>query len=94
VGTHHLPPESVSNSGLTEELDQRIGTAAAHAVRNVPVAKPEEHVGSVLDGMRGSSYDSAVVVASLGPRYREDLCLDAAAALEDELGIITPIDPS
>jgi amidase len=29
----------------------------------------------------------------IGPPYREDLCLDAAAALEDRLGIITPIDP-
>jgi amidase len=29
----------------------------------------------------------------IGPRYREDLCLDAAAALEDRLGIITPMDP-
>jgi hypothetical protein len=53
----------MSNSGLSEELDQRIGTAAAHAVRNVPMAKPEERVGSVLDGMRGSTFDSAVVVA-------------------------------
>jgi hypothetical protein len=25
--------------------------------------------------------------------YREDLCLDAAGAIEDRLGIITPIDP-
>jgi amidase len=33
------------------------------------------------------------VVQVIGPRYREDLCLDAAAALEDTLGIITPIDP-
>jgi amidase len=33
-------------------------------------------------------------VQVIGPRYREDLCLDAAAALEDRLGIITPIDPS
>ena len=24
---------------------------------------------------------------------REDLCLDAAAAIEDRLGTITPIDP-
>jgi amidase len=32
-------------------------------------------------------------VQVIGPRYREDLCLDAAAALEDSLGIITPIDP-
>ena len=29
----------------------------------------------------------------IGRRYREDLCLDAAAALEDRLGVITPIDP-
>ena len=33
------------------------------------------------------------VVQVIGPRYREDLCLDAAAALEQALGIITPIDP-
>jgi amidase len=33
------------------------------------------------------------VVQVIGPRYREDMCLDAAAALEDRLGIITPIDP-
>jgi amidase len=32
-------------------------------------------------------------VQLIGPRYREDLCLDAAAALEDQVGIITPIDP-
>ncbi|HEY5151321.1 MAG TPA: amidase family protein [Mycobacterium sp.] len=32
-------------------------------------------------------------VQVIGPRYREDLCLDAAAALEDRLGVITPIDP-
>jgi amidase len=33
-------------------------------------------------------------VQVIGPRYREDLCLDAAAAIEDQVGIITPIDPS
>ncbi len=32
-------------------------------------------------------------VQVIGPRYREDLCLDAAAALEDRLGTLTPIDP-
>jgi amidase len=32
-------------------------------------------------------------VQVIGPRYREDLCLDAAAALEDTVGIVTPIDP-
>lgn len=32
------------------------------------------------------------VVQIIGPRYREDLCLDAAQALEDSAGVITPID--
>jgi amidase len=32
-------------------------------------------------------------VQIIGPRYREDLCIDAAQALEDRLGVITPIDP-
>ena len=30
----------------------------------------------------------------IGPRYREDLFLDAAAALEEGAGIITPIGPA
>ncbi len=29
----------------------------------------------------------------IGPRYREDLCLDTAAAIEETVGILTPIDP-
>ena len=32
-------------------------------------------------------------VQMIGPRYREDLCLDAAQAIEDLQGIFTPIDP-
>lgn len=32
-------------------------------------------------------------VQVIGPRYREDLCLDAASAIEDRLGVLTPIDP-
>lgn len=33
------------------------------------------------------------VVQIIGSRYREDLCLDAAATIEDALGVVTPIDP-
>ena len=33
------------------------------------------------------------VVQLIGGRFREDLCLDAGAAIEERLGIITPIDP-
>jgi amidase len=32
-------------------------------------------------------------VQVIGPRFREDLCLVAAAAIEERLGILTPIDP-
>ena len=32
-------------------------------------------------------------VQVIGPRYREDVCLDAAQAIEDGVGILTPIDP-
>ena len=32
-------------------------------------------------------------VQLIGPRYREDLCLNAAQAIEDRLGVITPIEP-
>ncbi len=39
----------------------------------------------------GDGLPQAVQV--IGPRYREDLCLDAAAAIEDRLGTITPVDP-
>ena len=39
----------------------------------------------------GDGLPQAVQV--IGPRYREDLCLAAAAALEDRVGTITPIDP-
>jgi amidase len=39
----------------------------------------------------GDGLPQAVQV--IGPRYREDLCLDAAAAIEDRLGTLTPIDP-
>lgn len=39
----------------------------------------------------GGSLPQSVQV--IGPRYREDLCLDAAAAVEERVGIITPIDP-
>jgi amidase len=34
-----------------------------------------------------------LAVQIIGPRYREDLCLAAAAAIEERLGVLTPIDP-
>ena len=32
-------------------------------------------------------------VQVIGPRFREDLCLEAAQAIEDACGLLTPIDP-
>ena len=34
------------------------------------------------------------VVQIIGSRYREDLCLEAAEAIEERLGVLTPIDPT
>jgi amidase len=39
----------------------------------------------------GEGLPQAVQV--IGPRYREDLCLDAGQMIEERLGILTPIDP-
>ena len=33
------------------------------------------------------------VVQIIGPRYREDLCLDAAEHIESRVGPLAPIDP-
>jgi amidase len=41
----------------------------------------------------GASDGVPQAVQLIGPRYREDLCLDAAEAIESRLGILTPIDP-
>jgi amidase len=41
----------------------------------------------------GESNGLPQVVQVIGPRFREDLCLAAAEAIEDRLGTITPIDP-
>jgi Asp-tRNA(Asn)/Glu-tRNA(Gln) amidotransferase A subunit family amidase len=42
-------------------------------------------------GIQDSLPQAAEVI---GPRYREDMCLDAAAAIEEQVGILTPIDPA
>ena len=63
------------------------GTPTTHGLRAMAEAYPELDAPTVVeDGL-------PQVVQLIGPRYREDLCLDAAAALEDRLGIITPVDP-
>ena len=46
------------------------------------VAAPVE----VIDGLPQE-------VQLIGPRYHEDLCLDAAEIIERDLGVLTPIEP-
>ena len=69
-------------AGVAETHCGRRMTLAVNALGLPAVALP---VG-IGDGLPQS-------VQVIGPRYREDLCLDAAAALEERVGIITPIDP-
>jgi amidase len=57
---------------------------------NVPVnllGLPAVAVGAGLEGGLPQG------VQVIGPRFREDLCLDAAQAIETALGTLTPIDP-
>ncbi len=54
---------SSSSGTIDEPLDQRLGSAAAHAETNIPIADPEDTVDSVLNRMRGVRFESAAVVA-------------------------------
>lgn len=58
----------------------------AHAINALALPAVALPVG-VEDGLPQS-------VQVIGPRFREDLCLDAAQAVEDRLGAITPVDPA
>jgi amidase len=62
----------------------------AETIRGMRMAIAVNALGLPAVGI-GDGLPQSVQV--IGPRYREDLCLDAAAALEDRVGIITPIDP-
>jgi amidase len=71
------------------DLDEGRVAATIHGMRMAMAVNalglPAVAVG-ITDGLPQA-------VQLIGPRYREDLCLDAAAALEDRVGTITPIDP-
>ncbi|HEU4348114.1 MAG TPA: amidase, partial [Actinoplanes sp.] len=70
------------------------GAAVASTIHKLRMAIATSALGlpsvAVPVGMAGGLPQ---VVQIIGPRYREDLCLDAAEALEDALGVLTPIDP-
>lgn len=67
---------------VAEDIQTMRMTIAVNALGLPAVALP---VG-IADGVPQA-------VQIIAPRYREDLCLDAAAAIEQRLGILAPIDP-
>ncbi|HEX5630407.1 MAG TPA: amidase [Acidimicrobiia bacterium] len=66
----------------------------AETIRNMRMAMAVNTLGlpavAVPVGIGGGLPQAVQII---GPRYREDLCLDAAQAIEDRVGIFTPIDP-
>lgn len=67
----------------SEAWIQSIRTIVVVNVLGLPsVALPTHEAGGLPHG-----------VQIIGPRFREDLCLDAAEAVEQRVGRLTPIDP-
>ena len=65
----------------------------AAMIRNLRMAIAVNALGLPAVAPVGIANGLPQAVQVIGPRFREDLCLDAAVALEDRLGTITPIDP-
>ncbi|HSL34522.1 MAG TPA: amidase family protein, partial [Candidatus Limnocylindrales bacterium] len=92
--THPLIVAPVCTEAPFEVGTDRTTAELADVVRSMRMAVAVNALGlpavalpvGVADGLPQS-------VQIIGPRYREDLCLDAAAAVEDRLGTFTPIDP-
>jgi amidase len=82
----NLPPVAGSDVESVEGTDRWLNSMRLTVIGNglgLPAA-------AVPAGMAGNLPTGVQVV---GPRYREDLCLDAAQAIEERLGVLTPIDP-
>lgn len=72
----------LTENRVADEIRSMRLTTAVNALGLPAVAVP---VG-IADGLPQG-------VQVIAGRYREDLCLDAAAAIEERLGTLTPIDP-
>jgi len=77
-----VPGDDLTVAAVTEQVRSMRMAIAVNALGLPAVAVP---VG-IGEGL-------PQVIEVIGPRYREDLCLEAASALEEQLGAITPIDP-
>lgn len=71
------------DDGAVAETLQRMRMAMAVNALGLPAVAVPVGVGEGLPR----------VVQIIGPRFREDACLDAAQALEERLGVLTPIEP-
>ena len=74
----------IESAARTAALWRECATMMAVPVLGLPaIAVPTGVVAGLPTG-----------VQIIGPRWREDLCLDAAQAIETRAGPITPIDPA
>lgn len=85
----------MSATALAEAIRSRqVSSQVAEDVRTMRMAMAVNALGlpavalpvGIADGLPQA-------IQLIGPRDREDLCLDAAQAIEDRLGILTPIEP-
>jgi len=77
----------------TSDLEAKLGTAAAHAARNVPVAAPADIVETVIDSLRGKAFDSAAVIAVCRDGRLEGLCtIERLLAARPDVPISTVMD--
>lgn len=83
-----IPPFPVGRdlegkAGVAELLHSMRLVVAVNLLGLPSVALPVGSAGGLPQG-----------VQIIGPRYREDLCLDAAEAIERAVGVLTPRDPA
>jgi amidase len=84
IGSHRpFPAGRDLDEGAVAESVQRMRMAMAVNALGLPAVAVPVGIGEGLPQ----------VVQIIGPRYREDACLDAAEALEERLGTLTPIEP-
>lgn len=82
-----MPPFEVGYdlAGVAEASELRCSMRLVTTVNLLGLPSVAVPIGVIDDLPQG--------VQVIGPRYREDLCLDAAEAIEERIGVLTPIDP-
>jgi amidase len=81
------PPFAVGDDLVSVESLRKIQTSLRFIIAVSALGLPAVVVPT------GVSSGLPTAVQVIGPRYREDLCLDAAEAIERRLGTTDPIDP-